>query len=145
MWGITGGACGWVLRKVCKGKIHRATVTQADLNYMGSITIDASLMDAANILPFEMVQVTNVSNGTIWHTYAIAGDSGSGVLCLNGPPARHFHAGDKVIVLSMAYVDDKEWASLEPNVVFVDDKNHIASVVKHKIVDLNVQYSSKIN
>jgi aspartate 1-decarboxylase len=134
-----------VLRKVCKGKIHRATVTQADLNYMGSITIDASLMDAANILPFEMVQVTNVSNGTIWHTYAIAGDSGSGVLCLNGPPARHFHAGDKVIVLSLAYVDDKEWASLEPNVVFVDDKNHIASVVKHKLVDLDVQYSSKIN
>jgi aspartate 1-decarboxylase len=112
---------------------------------MGSITIDASLMDAANILPFEMVQVTNVSNGTIWHTYAIAGDSGSGVLCLNGPPARHFHAGDKVIVLSLAYVDDKEWASLEPNVVFVDDKNHIASVVKHKLVDLDVQYSSKIN
>lgn len=122
-----------MLRKACIGKIHRAVVTQADLNYMGSITIDKTLMEAANILPFEMVQITNLSNGTIWHTYAIEGGEGSGAICLNGPPARHFHPGDKVIILSYAFVDDKDWTSMEPSVVFVDEHNRIASVVKHKL------------
>jgi aspartate 1-decarboxylase len=120
-----------VLRKVCKGKIHRATVTQADLNYMGSITLDKNLMRAADIRALEMVQITNVSNGVMWHTYAIEGNAGSGTVCLNGPPARHFQPGDRIIVLSLALVNDDEWDSLKMNVVFVDERNHITSVVSH--------------
>lgn len=121
-----------MLRRVCKGKIHRATVTQADLNYMGSITLDPVLMAAADILPYEMVQITNLSNGAIWHTYAISGVENAGTVCLNGPPARHFQPGDKVIVLSLGLVDDREWESLRPNVVFVDERNRIQSIVEHR-------------
>lgn len=121
-----------MLRTVCKGKIHRASVTQADLNYMGSITIDKLLMEAADILPYEMVQITNLSNGIIWHTYAITGQPGSGTVCLNGPPARHFQVGDQVIILSLGLVTDDEWAQLISHVVFVDQNNHISSVVTHK-------------
>ncbi|SFV04441.1 aspartate 1-decarboxylase [Alicyclobacillus macrosporangiidus] len=124
-----------MLRTVCKGKIHRATVTQADLNYMGSVTIDKVLMDAADIRAFEIVQITNLSTGTIWQTYAIEGTPGSGTLCLNGPPARHFHAGDKVIILSLSIVTEEEWARLEPRLVYVDDRNQILSVVRHKTAD----------
>lgn len=123
-------------RKVCKGKIHRATVTQADLNYMGSITIDRTLMSAADIRPYEMVQVTNLSNGVIWHTYAIEGEAGSGAICLNGPPARHFQPGDKVIILSLGWLEDDEWASLRPTVVFVDDRNQVMSTVQHTLEPL---------
>ncbi len=126
------GALG-MLRRICKGKIHRAWVTQADLSYVGSITIDRNLMEAADILPFEMVQITNVSNGVMWHTYAMVGKAGSGVICLNGPPARHFQVGDGVIILSLGWADDKEWASLTPNVVFVDQSNQITSVVPHPL------------
>ncbi|MCL6446228.1 MAG: aspartate 1-decarboxylase [Alicyclobacillus sp.] len=124
-----------MLRTVCKGKIHRATVTQADLEYMGSMTIDQSLMEAANILPYEMVQITNLSNGVIWQTYALPGAADSGTICLNGPPARHFHPGDKVIVLSLGLVTEDEWRKLQPVVVFVDDENRIASVVQHLTTD----------
>ena len=120
-----------LLRTVCKGKIHRATVTQADLNYMGSVTVDAKLLKAANILPYEMVQITNLSNGVIWQTYALAAEEGSGKLCLNGPPARLFQPGDKAIILSLALMSDEEWSEMTSNVVFVDDKNQIASVVSH--------------
>src|SRR5579875_1160765 len=120
-----------MLRKVCKGKLHRITVTQADLNYMGSITLDKRLMEAADIRPYEMVQITNIANGVIWHTYAIEGTEGSGVVCLNGPPARHFQPGDKIIVLSLGWIDDKEWAELKANIVFVTNDNKIASVVHH--------------
>lgn len=122
-----------MLRRICKGKIHRAWVTEADLSYMGSITIDKELMKAANIRPFEMVQITNISNGVMWHTYAMTGEAGSGVICLNGPPARHFQAGDGVIILSLGWADDKEWESLAPNVVFVDQSNQITSVVPHPL------------
>ncbi len=122
-----------MLRTVCKGKLHRATVTEADLNYMGSITIDPVLMKAANIFPYEMVQITNVSNGVIWHTYAIAGDPDSGTICLNGPPARHFQPGDQVIVLSLGLLSDDEWEGTEANVVFMDSDNHITSIEKHRL------------
>jgi aspartate 1-decarboxylase len=122
-----------MLRRICKGKIHRAWVTQADLSYVGSITIDRKLMEAADIRPFEMVQITNVSNGVMWHTYAMVGESGSGVICLNGPPARHFQVGDGVIILSLGWADDREWRSLTPNVVFVDQSNQITSVVPHPL------------
>lgn len=124
-----------MLRKVCKGKIHRATVTQADLNYMGSITIDRKLLREANILPYEMVQITNLSNGAIWHTYALSGDEGAGTICLNGPPARLFQPGDKVIILSLAWMSDDEWRNMTANVLFVDDDNQITNVVKHTMMD----------
>lgn len=126
-----------MLKTVCKAKIHRATVTQADLNYMGSITIDKELMRAAEILPFEMLQITNLSTGTLWHTYAIPGDAKSGTICLNGPPARHFQVGDKVIILSMALVTEEEWEKITPRVIFVDDHNQVASVVIQDTLDWN--------
>ena len=120
-----------MLRQICKGKIHRATVTQADLNYIGSITLDPVLMDAADIYPYEMVQITNLSNGVIWHTYAIEGAPGAGTVCLNGPPARHFQPGDLIIVLSVGYATTEELTHLTPRVVFVDEHNQIVRVEEH--------------
>lgn len=89
-------------------------------------------MRVADIRPYEMVQITNLENGVIWHTYAIEGDENSGAVCLNGPPARHFQPGDTIIVLSLGWIDDSEWDTLEANVVFVDEQNHVTSVVNHK-------------
>ncbi|OXM85423.1 aspartate 1-decarboxylase [Paenibacillus rigui] len=117
-----------MLRLMCKGKIHRATVTEADLNYVGSITIDAGLMREANISPYEMIQVTSLRNATRWKTYALPAPEGSGKICLNGPPAHLFQPGDIVIILSMGLMDAAEIASLEPKVVFVDKNNRITSV-----------------
>ncbi|MGZ9584935.1 aspartate 1-decarboxylase [Paenibacillus marinisediminis] len=117
-----------MLRLMCKGKIHRATVTEADLNYVGSITIDARLMKEANILPYEMIQVTSLRNATRWKTYALPAAENSGKICLNGPPAHLFQPGDIVIILSLGLMDESEIAGLEPKVVFVDEKNRITSV-----------------
>lgn len=113
-------------------KIHRATVTEADLNYVGSITIDEALLEKSGIRPFQMVNITNVSNGVLWQTYVIAGQKNKGDICLNGPPARHFQPGDKVIVIADAYIEPSELKELNPVVVFVDDKNRITKVTKHK-------------
>jgi aspartate 1-decarboxylase len=110
---------------MCKGKIHRATVTQANLNYIGSITIDQDLLEAADIYPYEKVQVVNVSNGSRLETYAIAGARGSGVICLNGAAARLNSEGDIVIIISYGQFDETEVRSLVPHVVFVDEYNHI--------------------
>ncbi|MBT9259799.1 MAG: aspartate 1-decarboxylase [Clostridiales bacterium] len=121
-----------MLRTLCKGKIHRATVTQADLHYIGSITIDQELMEAAQILPFEMVQITNLSTGDLWQTYAIPGPRGGGDICLNGPPARRFQPGDKVIILSLGLFSDEELKDFRPRVVFVDDENRITSIRTHE-------------
>ncbi len=115
-------------RTMCKGKIHRATVTQANLNYIGSITIDQDLLDAADIYPYEKVQVVNVTNGARLETYAIAGARGSGVICLNGAAARLTAEGDIVIVISYGNYDEQEIRSLEPHVVFVDAENHLTEV-----------------
>ena len=115
-------------------KIHRATITQADLNYVGSITIDEDLLEKSGIRPFQMVNITNVSNGVFWQTYAIAGKKGDGGICLNGPPARHFQPGDKIIVIAEAYIEPAEMKDLNPIVVFVDDKNRVTEVKKHKAV-----------
>ena len=112
-------------------KIHRATVTQADLNYVGSITIDEDLLDASGIRPFQYLNITNVSNGVFWQTYAMPGPRGRGDICLNGPPARHFQPGDKIIVLAEAWLEPQEMEDLVPVVVFVDDKNKITSIEKH--------------
>ena len=112
-------------RTMCKGKIHRATVTQANLNYVGSITIDQDLLEAADIYPYEKVQVVNVSNGARLETYTIAGARGSGVICLNGAAARLNSEGDIVIIMSYAQYDEQEIRSLEPRIVFVDEFNRI--------------------
>jgi aspartate 1-decarboxylase len=117
-------------------KLHRATVTQADLNYVGSITIDEMLLEKSGIQPFQMVNITNVSNGTLWQTYVIAGKRGNGDMCLNGPPARHFQPGDKIIVIADAYIEPSELKNLNPIVVFVDDKNKITKVKKHKAISI---------
>lgn len=106
------------------GKIHRATVTEANLEYMGSITIDEDLMDAAGILPGERVQIFNNNNGARLETYTIPGKRGSGVVCLNGAAARCTAIGDVVIIIAYAQMDEKEARALVPKVVMVDEKNH---------------------
>ncbi len=108
----------------CTGKLHRVTVTGACLDYQGSITIDRKLMDAAGILPFQMIHVNNLANAAHWETYAIPGDK-RGEICLNGSPARLFHPGDKVIILALAHGTAAEAAAVEQKVVFVDGKNAI--------------------
>jgi aspartate 1-decarboxylase len=123
-----------MLIRACMAKIHRATVTQAELNYVGSITIDEELLEKSGIQPFQYVNVTNVSNAVFWQTYVIAGKRGQGDICLNGPPARLFAPGDKIIILAEAWLEPKEIKDLNPVVVFVDDKNKITNVVKHKVI-----------
>ena len=113
-------------RTMCKSKIHRATVTGADLNYVGSITIDPLLMEAADLLEYEQVHVVNVNNGARFETYVIPGVPGAGEICLNGAAARLAHPGDKVIVISYAQYDEKEMERYRPVFIFVDEKNRIA-------------------
>ena len=114
-----------MFRHVFKSKIHRATVTEASLHYVGSITIDEDLMDAADIFINEKVQVVDIDNGARLETYAIPGQRGSGVICLNGAAARLVHAGDKVIIMTYAIVEEKEAKDLKPTVVFVDADNRM--------------------
>ncbi|WP_027415695.1 aspartate 1-decarboxylase [Aneurinibacillus terranovensis] len=120
-------------RMMCKGKIHRATVTEADLNYVGSITIDSLLMKSADIQPFEMVQITSLRNATRWKTYAIPAPEGSGKICLNGPPAHLFEPGDLVIILSMGIFDNAKLNDFTHKVVFVDEHNRIVRIQKHTL------------
>jgi len=108
-----------------KSKIHRATVTQADLHYVGSVTIDADLMEAADLLPGEQVHIVDIDNGSRLETYVIAGERGSGVIGINGAAARLVHAGDLVIIISYTTVTDAEARTLRPRVVFVDRDNRI--------------------
>lgn len=124
-----------MFRLMCKGKIHRATVTEADLNYVGSITIDAALMKEARIHPYEMVQITSLRNATRWKTYALPAAEGCGKICLNGPPAHLFQPGDVVIILSMGIFQEEEAAALQPRVVFVDERNRITKVETHDLSD----------
>lgn len=123
-----------MLIRVCLAKIHRATVTEADLNYVGSITIDEALLEKSGIRPFQMVNIANVSNGVLWQTYVMAGKRGGGGVCLSRPPARHFQPGDKVIVIADAYIEPAELKDLNPVVVFVNDKNKVTKVTKHKAI-----------
>lgn len=120
--------------RVCMGKIHRATVTEADLNYVGSITIDPDIFEKAGMRAWQYVNITNVSNGIFWQTYIMPGKRGNGDICLNGPPARHFQKGDKIIVLAEAWIQPDEMEDLEPNVVFVDDQNKVTEVKQHRAV-----------
>ncbi|MGI8761964.1 MAG: aspartate 1-decarboxylase [Jatrophihabitantaceae bacterium] len=113
-------------RTMFKSKIHRATVTQAELHYVGSITIDAELMDAADLLPGEQVALVDVTNGARLETYVIEGDRGSGVIGINGAAAHLVHPGDLVIVISYATMSDAEAKAYLPKVVFVDGDNRVA-------------------
>lgn len=113
------------MRMMMKGKIHRATVTEADINYEGSITIDTALMEAADILPYEKVHVLDVTNGARLETYAIEG--GPGEICLNGAAARLITKGDTVIILAYEWVDDEQARNYHPHKVFVDSENQIVA------------------
>lgn len=108
-----------------KSKIHRAVVTEADLNYVGSITIDKNIMDAANIVANEKVTIVNNNNGARFETYAIEGQAGSGIICLNGAAARQAVRGDIVIILTYTILSDEECQSHQPTLVFVDENNGI--------------------
>lgn len=118
--------------EMLKSKIHRATVTQAELNYVGSITIDESLMEASGIIEYEKVQIADVDNGARFETYVIAGEAGSGIICLNGAAARMVSTGDKVIIMSYAQMTPEEVKDNPPKVVFVDEKNQITSVTHYE-------------
>lgn len=115
-------------RTMMRSKIHRATVTEADINYVGSITIDADLMKAADILEYEKVHVVDVDNGSRLETYVIAGEPGSGALCINGAAARLVHKGDRVIVISYAQVSEEEARRMRPTIVLVDERNRPTAV-----------------
>jgi aspartate 1-decarboxylase len=117
-----------MLRTMMKSKIHRATVTEANLDYVGSITIDPSLMEAADLLPNERVQVVDIDNGSRLETYVIPGERGSGAIGLNGAAARLVHPGDRIIIISYADLDDVEARRHEPTVVFVDETNRPTTV-----------------
>lgn len=121
-----------MLIEMLKGKIHRARVTQAELNYVGSVTIDRTLMDAAGIIEYEKVQIADVDNGERLETYVIAGEAGSGVICLNGAAARCVSTGDKVIIMAYAQVTPEEVQSFKPKVVFVDDANRPVRVTHYE-------------
>ncbi len=123
-----------MLIRACMAKIHRATVTEANLNYVGSITIDEDLLDASGIKPFQYLIITNLANGTFWQTYAMAGKRGAGDICLNGPPAHQFKKGDKVIILAEAFLEPSEMKHLNTVVVFVDEKNRVTEIKKHSAI-----------
>lgn len=124
-----------MLVNVCIAKLHRATVTDADLNYVGSITIDEAILEATGLVPGQMVQITNVSNAVLWRTYIVKGEKGKGEIILNGPPARLFQKNDKVIVLGEAWIEAEEAAKMGgPTVAFFTEEganpNEIREVKK---------------
>ncbi len=115
-----------------KGKIHRAVVRQAELNYVGSITVDTDLLDAAGILEYERVQIVDIENGNRFETYTIAGEPGSGMICLNGAAARQVAVGDHIILMSYAQMTPEEAKEHKPKVVFVDEQNQIARITNYE-------------
>lgn len=115
-----------------KAKIHRATVTQAELDYVGSITVDMDLLEQAGIYEYEKVQIVDVNNGARFETYTIAGERGSGVMCLNGAAARMVQPKDKIILMAYAQVTPEEAKELRPTVLFVDDKNKVTKVTNYE-------------
>ncbi len=117
-----------MLRTMFKSKIHRATVTEADLHYVGSVTVDAELMEAADLLPGELVHIVDITNGARLETYVIEGERGSGVIGINGAAAHLVHPGDLVILISYAQVDDAEARALRPSVVHVDARNRVVEL-----------------
>lgn len=121
-----------MLVNMLKGKIHRAKVVQAELDYVGSITVDEDLLDAAGIYEYEKVQIVDINNGNRFETYTIAGERGSGLICLNGAAARQVQTGDKIIIMAYAVMDEKEIKVNPPKVVFVDDDNKIIRTTRYE-------------
>lgn len=121
-----------MIRKMLHAKIHRATVTEARLDYVGSITVDEDLLEAAGIAEYEYVQIANVTNGKRLTTYTIAGERGSGIICLNGAAAHKAQLGDKVIIMAYADYTEEELKEHKPNVVFVNDDNSIKRVTHYE-------------
>lgn len=121
-----------MMLNMLKGKIHRATIRQAELDYVGSITVDQDLLDAANILEYETVQVVDINNGVRLETYTIAGERGSGMICLNGAAARLVQPGDKCIIMCYCQMDPEEAQAHQPYVVFVNDDNEINEVMRYE-------------
>ncbi len=115
-----------------KGKIHRATVMQAELDYVGSITVDSELLEASGILEYERVQIVDINNGERFETYTIAGEPGSGMICLNGAAARCVQKGDKIIIMAYCQMTLEEAAENPPRVVFVDDDNKITRLTRYE-------------
>ena len=134
-----------MLIRACAAKIHRATVTEADLNYIGSITIDEALLEASGMKPFQYVNITNLRNGAFWQTYIIPGPRGNGDICLNGPPAHHFQRGDLVIILAEVWLEERELKDLDPTVVFVDGNNQITEIRRHKAIPVAVKWFKETN
>ncbi len=118
--------------KMLKGKIHRAVVKQAELHYEGSITVDPELMVAAGILEYENVQIVDIENGNRFETYTIAGEPGSGMICLNGAAARQVQTGDHIIIMAYAHMTPEEARDFRPQVVFVDEENHISQITTYE-------------
>lgn len=115
-----------------KGKIHRATVVQAELDYVGSITVDEELLEAAGIYEYELVQIVDINNGNRFETYTIKGERGSGLICLNGAAARQVQVNDKIIIMAYAMMSEDEVKNHAPKVVFVDDDNKISRVTEYE-------------
>jgi len=122
-----------MFRMMMKSKIHKATVTEANLQYVGSITIDSALMEATDILPNEKVQVVNNNNGARLETYVIPGERNSGVICLNGAAARLVQVGDQVIIISYAMLTDDEAHQYNPKIIFVNDQNVPTKIVEEEV------------
>ncbi len=119
-----------MLRCMLRAKIHMATVTESNLAYEGSITIDEDILEATGILPYEQVMISNMNNGERFETYVIAGKRGSGEICLNGPTARKGVVGDKVIIFSYVYLEDEKTRNFRPTVVRLDENNRISGTAK---------------
>lgn len=115
-----------------KCKIHRATITEANLNYVGSITIDKALLKAAGLLPYEKVQIVDIDNGSRLETYIIEGEENSGIICLNGAAARLVQKGDKIIIMAYAQMDEKEALTCTPTVVFVNEDNKVQEITNYE-------------
>ena len=115
-----------------KSKIHRASVTQAELDYVGSITIDKNLLNASGIREYEQVHIVNVNNGARFTTYTIAGEPRSGIICLNGAAARHVQVNDKIIIMCYAQISEQHVTSHKPTVIFVDDNNKISQIKNYE-------------
>lgn len=133
-----------MLLSMLKGKIHRAVVTEANLSYVGSITVDRALMDGAGIIEYEKVQVVDVENGNRFWTYVIEGQRGSGVICLNGAAARKVMVNDHVIIMSYASYTEEEAAIHKPKVVLTDEKNHILALRSDCKDDIDMPVVSRV-
>lgn len=128
-----------------KSKIHRATVTEANLNYVGSITVDQELLAAAGILPHERVQVVNLNNGARLETYVIRGERGSGTICLNGAAARLVQPGDIVIIIAYALMTPEEASVFQPTIVLVDDHNRITGIIRQETPQSAIPEENPVN